>query len=354
MADSPQFPMSQELPRHLPPQTIVIQQKSSRGLILLLLILLILSAFLNLMLFVAVAQQSSDPWTPTETHVSGDPTSEDKIAVLELQGTIMPPFTERWIKTINAISEDESVKGVVLRIDSPGGLVADSHQIYHALEELREKAGVPIYVSMARIAASGGYYIAMGAGPKSRVFAEPTTWTGSIGVIMPRYNAAELAEKVGVEAEPLVTGKFKDTLSPLREMTEEERQVWEAILDDAFVQFKQVILKSRTKLDEDKLAELATGQVFTADQAHQNGLIDDIGFQEDVIEALVTALSLGDPHVVRYEHSLSLFDLLMGAAKGFTGPATGSADLSPWKPLLDPYVPRALYFCGTPGVGLCE
>ncbi|MGE4004207.1 MAG: signal peptide peptidase SppA [Planctomycetaceae bacterium] len=329
------------------PKTIVIQQRSFLWLAAVLLFLLLISGLVNLGLFITVAQQSSDPSAPVETYVSGDATAEEKLALLEVEGTIMPPFTERWIKAVQTIAEDDAVKGVVLRIDSPGGLVADSHQIYHALSELRRETEIPIYVSMARIAASGGYYIAMGAGPEGRIFAEPTTWTGSIGVIMPRYNAAELAAKVGVEADPLVTGKFKDTLSPLRDMTEEERKLWQEILNDSFVQFKDVILEGRTNLDQAKLDELATGQVFTARQAKDNGLLDEIGFQEDVVAALAEKLGLEDPMVVRYEHPLSLFEMLTGATAAKATPA-------PWEQLLSPQVPHALYYCGSPGLGFLK
>ncbi len=326
------------------PKTIVIQQRSFLWLAAVLAVLLLVSGLVNLVLIATVAGQASDPSAPTESYVSGDESSEEKIALLEVKGTIMPPFTERWIRTIKEIAEDDAAKGVVLRIDSPGGFVADSHQIYHALNELREESGIPIFVSMARIAASGGYYIAMGAGPEGRIFAEPTTWTGSIGVILPRYNAADLAEKIGIEADPLVTGKFKDTLSPLRDMTEEERQLWEEIIDDSFVQFKDVILAGRDGMDEAQLDELATGQVFTAKQAHKNGLIDELGFQDDTIAALATELGLDDPRVVRYEHSVTFLELL-------TGSAQAKAASSPWEELLGSHVPLPLYFCGSLGIG---
>lgn len=326
-----------------PGQTIVIQQRSFLWLAAVLVFLLLLSGLINLVLFVAVAQQSSDSTAPAEIHVSGDRTDAEKIALLEVTGTISPPFTERWIRTIRAISEDDDVKGVVLRIDSPGGLVADSHQIYHALDQLRTESKIPIYVSMARIAASGGYYIAMGAGPEARIFAEPTTWTGSIGVIMPRYDLSELAARIGVEADPLVTGKFKDTLSPLRDMTGEERALWQEIINDAFIQFKDVILKGRPKLDQPRLDELATGQVFTARQAKENGLVDEIGFQDDAIKALAGTLGIEEPRVVRYEHPLSLLELLTGAT------ARESA-AAPWEELLGPQVPQVLYYCGHPGI----
>src|SRR4029077_5357237 len=120
-----------------------------------------------------------------------------------VNGTIMPPFTKRILQSIDHAKDDKHVKGVVLVVDSPGGLVSDSHQIYHRLKELGKTK--PIFVSMKSLAASGGYYVSMGAGEEGRIFAEPTTWTGSIGVIMPRYEVVELAKKVGIDSKPLKT-----------------------------------------------------------------------------------------------------------------------------------------------------
>jgi protease-4 len=103
----------------------------------------------------------------------------------------MTPFSDRVIKTIKKVRDDKDVKGVLLAVDSPGGTVTNSHQIYHELKKLAEQK--PVVVSMGSLAASGGYFVAMGAGPKGKIFAEPTTWTGSIGVIIPHYEVTEVA-----------------------------------------------------------------------------------------------------------------------------------------------------------------
>ncbi|MEZ6049804.1 MAG: signal peptide peptidase SppA [Planctomycetaceae bacterium] len=321
------------------PKTVVIQQRSYGWIAAILCAMLLFSSMMNVILLVVVAGRVPDPNAPIEVYVSGDRSSDDKIAILEVSGAIMPPLTERWLKAIEAIEKDDHVRGVVLHIDSPGGLVADSHQIYHALNELREKTSKPIDVSMARIAASGGYYIAMGAGPEGRIYAEPTTWTGSIGVILNRFDVSELAEKVGVKSEPLVTGKFKDTLNPFRDLTEDERELWATIIDDSFVRFKQVIVDGRAGLDEEQVSELATGQVYTSSQAEENGLIDEIGFLDDAIGGLSEKLGLDDPLVITYEHQMSLTDLLTGASQT-------SAEMSPLQSLLESSVPRVMYFCG--------
>ncbi|MBM4075713.1 MAG: S49 family peptidase, partial [Planctomycetes bacterium] len=195
------------------PQTVVIQTSPSfwrSWAVRMLMAALGFSIMLNFGFYSAYQEYFSKTEPPIERYHSGSKTSEDKVALIKAEGTIMPPFTERLIDQIKHAGKDDSVKGIVLQIDSPGGLVADSHEIYHRLKQIKK----PIYVQMKRLAASGGYYIAMGAGPEAKIYAEPTTWTGSIGVIIPRYDFSELAEKYGVRSDPLKTGEFKDALNP--------------------------------------------------------------------------------------------------------------------------------------------
>jgi protease-4 len=328
-----------------PGQTIVIREAPRRSwLAWLLLFLLGISLFFNLgqlgVLLVALTGSGSSGNDPLEVHHSGDVLADAKIALVNVSGTIMPPFTERILDTLDHIKDDTDVKGIVLVVDSPGGLVADSHQIYHKLKEVRSARNIPIYVSMGRMAASGGYYVAMGAGPDGKIYAEPTTWTGSIGVIIPRYDISKLASDFGVQAEPLTTGPFKDALSPFREMTADERAVWEGILDDAFTRFQEVILDGRrNKLDAEQVKALATGRIYTAEQAKKNQLIDTIGYLDEAIEALKKDLQLAKANVIEYEHPLSLSEVLFGSAQS-------RAPVDPIRELLESSVPRAMYFCG--------
>ena len=303
----------------------------------LLFVLLLLSALLNLILLVANAMTVDGSASGAETFVSGDATSADKIAILEISGTIMPPFTARTLKTIDTLIADDNVKGVLLSVDSPGGFVADSHQIYARLLKLRQKK--PIFVSMGRIAASGGYYVAMGAGPEGKIFAEPTTWTGSIGVIIPRYDVSKLAADYGVKSEPLVTGEFKDSLNPFREMTPAEDTLWREIMADSFDRFKGVIDEGRGNLTLAQVTPLATGRIFTANQALAVGLVDNIGFEEDAIEALKTHLQLTSVRVVRHQYPQTLLDTLLSTQ-------AQAKPIDPLQQLLDASTPRAMYFCG--------
>lgn len=337
----PQAPATSENP--LPPLVRVEIVRPRRWWSRLLVVLLIGSVLLNLMLLISTAMLAGNDSNTTETLVSGDASSSNKIAILDISGTIMPPFTGRTIKTIEQLTEDNQVKGVLLAIDSPGGLVADSHQIYAKLLKLRQKK--PIFVSMKRIAASGGYYVAMGAGPEGQIFAEPTTWTGSIGVIMPRYDVSKLAADFGVKSEPLVTGPFKDSLSPFKELAPAERELWQGIIDESFDRFKQIIDEGRGNLTMEQISPLATGRVFTANQAMTAGLVDHIGFEEDAIDALKTHLQLTSVQVVRRQQPVSLLDVLLGAQ-------AKSQPVDPLQRILDASTPQAMYFCGWPGISL--
>ena len=244
----------------------------------------------------------------------------------------MPPFTKRVLKAIEQVEKDDAVKGVVLVIDSPGGLVADSHQIYHRLQQLTK----PIFVAMKRMAASGGYYIAMGAGEEATIFAEPTTWTGSIGVIIPRFDFSAFVEKYGVKSDPLKTGPFKDALNPFREMEDSERAVWGEILDESFDRFLNVIAENRSDLDYEAIKLLATGQIYTANQAQKNGMIDEIGYEDEAIEALKKKLGLTEALVVSYESEPGLLELLSGVAKA-------KQPANQWRLALEATVPQPMY-----------
>lgn len=320
--------------------------RSRKWLVRLLVFLLLLSLLVNFTQLVSFQQYAAGE-TPYEHFHSGELIASDKISRLEISGVIMPPYTERWLKAIKKISEDDAVKGVLLVIDSPGGLVADSHQIYHRLQKLSEKK--PIVVAMKRLAASGGYYVAMGAGPKAKIYVEPTTWVGSIGVILPRYDVSDLAKSWGIKSDPLVTGPLKNALDPFNPMQPEEVEVWKTIIDDAFVRFIQVIDEGREKLTADKVRALATGQVYTANQGLENGLVDLVGYEEDALEDLKTQLNLKSVRVVEYQFPSSFLDVLSVA--GESKPPQSQAAIDPLKRLWEANVPRAMYLFGWhPGI----
>ena len=334
--------MSTPTPTPPAPPTVVVRTVRKGGwLAIVLAVLLVGSILFNFLLIgVAATQITSTTETSTlqEKFVSGDREASERIAVVRINGTIMSPFTERTLKILKRIGNDANVKGIVLSVESPGGFVADSQRIYDQLMELHEQKGKTIYVSMGRLAASGGYYVAMGGGPKSKIYAEPATWTGSIGVIIPRYDVSKLASDYGVKSEPLVTGPFKDALSPFKEMSPEERDVWKAIMDEAFDEFLTIIDKSREKLDKEAVRKLATGQIYTAKQALANGMVDGILYEKDVITQLQKDLGLSKARAVTYEFPPTLVDLLVGAS--------AKSNENPLAKVLEASVPRAMYFFG--------
>lgn len=269
-----------------------------------------------------------------EQHFSGEQGADERIAIINFEGTISPPFTERWLRQIKRATEDETVRGVVMAIDSPGGFVADSHQLYRDIQKMAKAK--PVFVAMKRLAASGGYYIAMGIGEQGRIFAEPTTWTGSIGVIVPRYNATELVRKIGVKVEPLVTGPLKDTLNPFRDMTEQETQVWAEIMKDSFDRFVSVIDQGRPQLDDAAVRALATGQIYTAAQAMENHLVDELGYVEDAVATLARQLQLKSYEAFEYRSTPGLVDALLGSLASSDNPVA--------EQIMQASVPRAMYY----------
>lgn len=249
-----------------------------------------------------------------EKYHSLSKTAADKIAVIKATGVIMSGdgFVK---KQIDRIRDDDSVKGIVLRVDSPGGTVYGSDFMYHHLVKLREERQIPMVVSMGSTAASGGYYIAMAVGDQERtIYAEPMTTTGSIGVIIPHYNVSGLMEKLDIEEDSIATHPRKNMLSMTQPMTDDDREVIGKYIGHAFDRFKEIIKSGRPKFqaDPESLNVLATGEVFTAKQALDSGLIDEIGFVEDAIDRTVELAGLDKKktRVVTYTQPVSLVEML--------------------------------------------
>lgn len=251
----------------------------------------------------------------------------DKIAVIHIEGAIYEAEGGYVKKQIDRIWQDDKVKGVVVRVDSPGGTVSASDFILHHLKQLRHsrEEPLPVVVSMGSVAASGGYYVSMAVeDQEDSIFIEPTTWTGSIGVIIPHYNLGGLVGNK-IEDQSVKSHELKGMGSMLRELTPEERAIYQGLVDDAFARFKEVVLSGRPKLRpqqpgdaSDKLEKLATGQVFTARQALDAGLADREGFLEDAIERCIelAGLTEDDVRVVYYKQQTKLFNgLLMDASQ---------------------------------------
>jgi protease-4 len=197
------------------------------------------------------------------------------------------------LKVIRRFGADNDMKAVVVRIDSPGGAVAPSQEIYEELSQLGEKKKV--VCSMGTVAASGGFYVAMGC---DTIVAEPGTLTGSIGVISQFVNVRGLLERFAIRTETVKTGKLKDMGSPFRDMTPEDRTYWQGLIDQVLTQFVRAVADSRG-LSEEQVRAVADGRVMTGEQAKELGLVDDLGsFQRAVDVAMEQAGLTGEPQLV--------------------------------------------------------
>lgn len=214
------------------------------------------------------------------------------VGVVEVKGVIVDGL--ETIEQLHDFRDNDSIKAIVLRIDSPGGVVAPSQEIYEEVKKISAKKKV--VVSMGSVAASGGYYV---AAPASEIYANPGTITGSIGVIMRFSNIEGLMDKVGLKAYTVKSGPFKDIASPTRPMTEEDRKVMQAVIDSIHAQFIKAVSEGR-KLPEEKVREIADGRIFSGEQALKLGLVDKLGGLEDAVKRAGILGGLGDEPTVVY------------------------------------------------------
>lgn len=279
---------------------------------------------LFLIFCLSMAGQSSMKSTVNRLVLSG-PTSAfneecNKVAIISINETIME--TDGFINDqINDAKEDSTIKAIVLRMDTPGGSVSASDYFYHKLTKLRKESKIPIVVSMGGICASGGYYIAMSCGNENEnvIFAEPTTWTGSIGVIISKYDLSELAQKVGVKEDSIKSHELKGMGSLTRPMTEQEQKIFQSLVNDAFGRFREVVYSGRKKFNEDHnaLTPLATGQVFTTQDALDSGLVDREGYLEEAVSRAIelAKLDANKTQVFQYTTKVTLSSLLFASQK---------------------------------------
>lgn len=233
-----------------------------------------------------------------------------KVGIVELTGLIYD--SRRIVKQFEEFAKEKSVKAIVFRIDSQGGLVGASQEIYQAVCRAREKK--PVVVSMGNVAASGGYYVACGG---DTIVANPGTTTGSIGVMAEFVNVEGLLKKLGIRWESIKSGKFKDAGAPYRDMTEADRAYLQSWIDDAYSQFVDVVAKER-KLPREKVLEVADGRVFTGQQAKALGLVDVLGDYQDAIRIAAQMGHIkGEPELVKWRgRRLSWWDIVFQETEG--------------------------------------
>ena len=228
----------------------------------------------------------------------------DKIAIVEIKGAITQ--SAGIIEELQQYLEDDGVKAIILRIDSPGGGVGPSQEIYREIMKIKTKKKV--VTSMGSVAASGGYYIACAS---NLIVANPGTITGSIGVLMEFSNFEDLLKKIGIKGVVLKSGEHKDIGSPFREMTPEEKGIMQEVLDNVHHQFVQAVAEGR-KLDLSKVVQIADGRIFTGEQAKNMGLVDRMGNLQDTIDMTAEMVGIkGKPYVLYPKKRFSILELLM-------------------------------------------
>ncbi len=235
----------------------------------------------------------------------------DRILIVDISGVIKSgeardvlgnlkktSITSRIRETLMLAEKPGSrVKAVILRINSPGGEVTTTDIIYHEIISFKERTGIPVITEMMGVAASGGYYVAAAT---DKIMAHPTTITGSVGVISLKVNATGLFKKLGLKSETIKSGKNKDMGSPLKDMTAAERKLLQAIIDDLFGRFKDIVRKGRPEVTNEAFKRIFDGRVFTAGDALAIGLIDKIGYLDDAISEAKKVAGLTDATVVIY------------------------------------------------------
>lgn len=256
-------------------------------------VFVLLFSFITSISFAVQSFSQSPALNGLEQTIVREGNTSGEIALLEVNGAIINSGDgglfaaegynhNAFLNDLNTAITDRNVEGIVIHVDSPGGGVLESAEIHRAIEEAKSVYEKPVYVSMGGMAASGGYYI---AAPAERIFAHPQTLTGSIGVIMSSINVSELLDNIGVEENVYKSGPYKDILSPTREPLEEEDEIIQAIVDEYYQEFVDIIAEGRG-MDEERVRELGDGRIYTGTQALEEGLIDDLGSLDDTIDEM--------------------------------------------------------------------
>ena len=277
----------------------------------------------------------------TEKTVDGDSDAKAKIAIIDVEGVLSSDHEESFfgskesavvsfVEKLKLAEADPDVRAVIVRIDSPGGDVTTSDILYHELAAFKARKKVPVVASFMGVAASGGYYLASAA---DVIVAHPTTITGSIGVISMHFSLAGLMEKIGVKVEVVKSGANKDMGSPFRAMTDDDRKLFQTLIDQFYTRFVSVVAEGRKgRLTEAQVRTLADGRIYTAQQALDAKLVDRVGYLEDVVAETKTRANLAKAQLVMYSRRPGRLDNAYSAGASTATFATG--DLEQAKKLL--------------------
>jgi protease IV len=262
-----------------------------------------------------------------EEELSG--TGDAKVLMIELSGLIssqgeggfveQPNMVARFKEEIAKAAEDPQVSAIVLRINSPGGTVTASDIMWHEIKLLKQKRKIPVIASIMDVGASGGYYIAAAA---DKIVVHPSTITGSIGVIMLTMNANGLMEKIGLHAQAVTSGPKKDMGSPFRPMTEEEKAIFQAVIDSFYDRFLTVVKEGRPNLSPEQVRKLADGRIYSGEQAKAFGLVDAVGYLDEAVELAKQQAGVKDARLVVYrragEYKPNIYARLLGSPQGLS------------------------------------
>jgi protease-4 len=233
------------------------------------------------------------------------------VAVIRVNGIIVESMARRIDGTLRKIEQDKNVKALVVEVDTPGGEVGPSDEIYHRLNQFKENRHLPVVVAMGGFATSGGYYISCAA---DEIVAQRTTITGNIGVLWPRYNLSKLADKWGIEDNTIYPpdAPYKPMGSELKAMDQKEYEYWLGLVNDAYATFKGVVQTGRAGKLKSGMDVVANGKAYSANESLQMGLIDKIGYAADAYDSAAKLAGLNSKEVVRYEYLPSFLDVLAG------------------------------------------
>ncbi len=353
------YPPHSPYPAYPPPwMTGPAPARRGRGWIVVLVTLLISSVGLNVLMlgmwFVTVGQTLGGG-AVYQTEVLQEGPADKVVAVVPVVDLIDGNVAGWLDRVLDDLGDDESVAAVVLNVDSPGGTVAASDQINHRVRAFREQTGKPVIVSQGGYATSGGYYVSVAG---EHIVAEPTTWTGNIGVILTTFVARKgLEDKLGVQPDVIISSHtpYKDVPSLFRDMKPDEQQYLRDLVEHAYQRFVDAVVEGRpnlAKLDREDVYKVANGKVYTAQQAKDLGLVDQIGYLEDAWRYAGERIGVKSPRVVLYRpRSIGLAGILLGSAQA---PALEGRAEDPIRLAERSLTPRLMYLYhggGTPGGG---
>lgn len=243
------------------------------------------------------------------------------VAVIPVNGVILQATADRFNRYMNLAERDPNVKAIVIEVETPGGAVTPSDEMYHRIDQFKlAHPSTPVIVTMGNLATSGGYYLSARA---DYIFAQPTTMTGNIGVLMPRYNISGLAEKWGIHESTVTAPRvgFKNAGSMFAPETEKDNAYLQSLIDGAYARFKKVVKDGRGAKLKHPIEQIADGRVYLADAALAEGLVDQIGFPDEAYAYAATQANLSHPTIVKYREQPSLMDLFSGESKSNVAPA---------------------------------